>query len=236
MNVQHLILTAALVLFACWSNETVSIILFVGVFMFVLVNTEKTISICGNFRAPHFSTPQIVALITLTPPAYGLLCKNKHGKEHFQVSSRVYYLQAQRENCCRENCRRAVKEHWMFVLSTWISLGQSLFLSSRVSELWCPWKSCIFGIYWCKESSVWLFTGDGERKKNLTAKGWKSHWTCTLMAEQIPSKLAPSWREFDAALVDSQTGEAIRRDEKRDKGVRRRADRDRWREVKGGRE
>lgn len=56
------------------------------------------------------------------------------------------------------------------------------------------------------------------------------------MGEQIPSKLPASRREFDAALVDSQTGEVIRGDEKRDEGVRSRADTDRWGEVKGARE
>lgn len=36
------------------------------------------------------------------------------------------------------------------------------------------------------------------------------------MGEQIPSKLAASRQEFDAALVHGQTGEVIRGDEKRE--------------------
>lgn len=79
-----------------------------------------------------------------------------------------------------------------------------------------------------------LFAGglrDGEKKKWVRGKGWKSYCTCTLMGKQIPSKLAASRQEFDAALDASQPGEAAQGDEKTDKGVRGeriQIDRERW--------
>lgn len=77
----------------------------------------------------------------------------------------------------------------------------------------------------------------GEKKKLHKRKGMKvllnMHFNGWANSSQIGRA---SRREFDAALVDSQAGEAMWRDEKRDEGVRKRADTDSWGEVKGARE
>lgn len=84
----------------------------------------------------------------------------------------------------------------------------------------------VFHRIWTMSFCSVLFTGDWEerereRAKNIRGKGWKSFWTCTLMGEQISSKLAASRQEFDTALDNSQTGDAMWGDEERDKRVRR---------------
>ena len=191
-------------------------------FVFVLVNMWKN---SHSLVASCFGTPRFV-----TPAAQTLQCmdqvvKNKQEKEHFQVSFRP--ITEQRDRCCRESCTWKDSEclyspcwflpefnnvffFFFFVFHRiWVSVR--VFIDARRET----WHAVRWG------------TARWREKKSVRGKGWKSYWTCTLMGEQIPSKLAASRREFDAALDASQPREAVRGDEKRDKGVRRRADTDR---------
>lgn len=117
-------------------------------------------------------------------------------------------------------------------------------VSPRFPRLWIwavvPLKNPSFSLVFIDARRDGLVVHPGQRergregRKTHKRKGMKVAVNMRFNGWAIPSKLAASRQEFDAALVDCQTN--IWRDEKRDKGVGSSANADRWGEAKGRKE
>lgn len=156
--------------------------------------------------ASCFCTPQIVAPITQTQQHMDLFVKINRKKN----TSRSHFSPLQNKEIIVRGRTAPKRTLNVCPIHANFSWRFTFLLLSTEADLWvCVWSLLMQG-------ETWLAVLQGKKKKNIRGKGWKSYWTCTLMGEQIPSKLAASRREFHAALDDSQTGEAIRGDEKRE--------------------
>lgn len=155
--------------------------------LFVLVNVKKrSLSICGNFESLLvLRVPRIVFLITQSLKHMDHFVRATGEKKHFQVSFQP--ITAQRDHCCGgENC---TQKDSLDVGLICVDFSCRFCLNCGALD---QKKKSLLGLYWCKARCSWIFAGDfeGKKRKNIRGKGWKSHWTCTLMGEQIPSKLA----------------------------------------------
>lgn len=165
---------------------------------------------------------------------YSLWITVKWEKEHFQVSFQP--ITAQRNHCCEEYCtQKDAVSVCVFHYFCFPPCFPRLWIWAVV-----PLKNPSFSLVFIDARRDGLVVHPGQRergregRKTHKRKGMKVAVNMRFNGWAIPSKLAASRQEFDAALVDCQTliYEEMKRETRELEVARTQIDEERWREEK----